>query len=424
MAARSRRHRRHTMVTGVAVLALLAGAVVFALNAGSGLPIGRFTTVRAAFTDVGPLLVGDEVRVNSQRAGRVDRIELDGEAAVVTMTLDGGRDVYRDATASLQARSALGQKFVDLDPGRAASGELGDEVLDVRKTRAGTELDAVLDVFDPPTRDGLQRSVRELGTGTAGHGRDLNDFLAGAPDLLGDTATTSRALSSEAADLPGLLASGERLSGRFTGREREISALVTDLDRTVQAVAVDSGGPLGDTVDRLPDTLDRARTAFVALNPPLGSTESALGRLRPGAESLGAATPDLRGVLTESVVPLGKVPGVADQAVPAVEDLTHTVADLRPLAPEVATALQRLRTPLETLAPYREDISLFFSDSRSALAQGDGDKKWLRLGIVAKTDAVTGIVPGLQDPTVSRDPYPAPGQVRQQREDGIVGERR
>jgi phospholipid/cholesterol/gamma-HCH transport system substrate-binding protein len=415
-----KRNERRSIIVGVVVILAAAGFVAFALSAQGGFPIGKFTYARASFDDSGALLVGDDVRINSIREGRVEQIALEGNRAVVTMKLNGDVPLHRDAQASIFSRSGLGQKFVNLVPGTPESGDLGGAVIDTAHSQGTNELDTLFDVFDPTTRQALASTLRETGIGSAGHGEDLHAALHAAPELLPDLGTTAEALAAQHAALPELLDSARRLSGRFTGNEADISGLVRQFGSTVQALAVDSGVPLGDTLKALPGTLDHADRAFRALDTSLRDTQSGLTDLNPGAQSLGEATPDLRGVLVESRRPLDRVPDVSDQAVPAVDDLTDTIRDLRPLAPEVATALDRADTPLEVLAPYSTDIALFFSDLRSALSNGDGDKHWLRLLYLPSTDEVTGAAL-IRDPTLLRDPYPAPGEARTIRKTTILG---
>jgi phospholipid/cholesterol/gamma-HCH transport system substrate-binding protein len=409
------------MAVGIAVVAVIVGAVAFAFRASNGLPFGQFTYVTVAFTDVGGLLEGDDLRINSVRVGRVEDIQLGENKALVHLRIDGREALYRDASAAMQSQSALGKKFVNLDPGNPQSGPLGEGIIDTTRTKVSNELDTLLDIFDPTTRAALASTVRETGIGAGGHGQDLQNLLRAAPTMLPDLAATAESLASRQAALPELLVAARRLSGRFTGREDNIRQLITQFDNTVRAISVDNGTPLTDTLKTLPDTLDRADQAFHSLHSPLANTEFALADLHDGARALGSATPDVRGVLTESNEPLGRVPHVSDLAVPAVDDLNDTVADLRPLAPRVASVLDHASTPLEVLKPYAPEMSEWFSDVGSALSQGAGDKHWLRLGVLAASDDVSGTVPGVKDPLLERDPYPAPGTARKIRKDTVLG---
>lgn len=417
--ARATPNPTRVKAAGIAVVAVFLTALVIAVQSSSGLPFGDFTTVRAAFDDVGPLVVGDDVRVSSSRVGRVDDITYDGRQAIVTMTLEDGSPVYRDASARLGARNGLGQKFLELDRGRPDAGTLDGSVIPNTRTTEPRELDTVLDVFDPKTRRAATSTLRELG-GIAGHSADLRDAVQASPDLLRDLGTVSDAVSSPAADFPQLLRSARTLSARFAGREHEIAELVSGFDATVSAIAVDSGQPLRRAISALPDTLDAADRTFRALDRPLADSEVALTRLRPVADSLAVATPDLRGVLRESIEPLHKVPGVARRAEPALDDLTRTFAGARPLAPQLARTLDSAQAPLAVLAPYAPDIALFFSNASSSLSHGDQRGNWLRLLVMGGSESVSGVAP-LRDPLIQRDPYPEPGVTARRGGTGDTG---
>ncbi|MBB2506580.1 MCE family protein, partial [Amycolatopsis echigonensis] len=148
-----------------------------------------------------------------------------------------------------------------------------------------------------------------------GHQQDLRDALGALPEELPDLGTVAGALATDGGkDLTGTLRALDSLSGRFTNRQQEISALVGQLKTTLDAVGVDGGKPLADVVDKAPDTLGKARGALQSLQAPLADAQAAMSSLKPGADALGQATPDVRGVLREGVPPLDKVPGVAGQA--------------------------------------------------------------------------------------------------------------
>jgi phospholipid/cholesterol/gamma-HCH transport system substrate-binding protein len=412
MAVRRGNASSRSMLVGVGVLVLFAMSLYVAVFAFRGLPGQNYTYAKVAFDEVGALLPGDDVRINSLRVGQVHSISHADGHAVVEMQIDGDRSVFRDARAAIQARSGLGQKFVALIPGTPTAGPLGSEVIPPERTVDSNEIDDLFDVFDEPTRDAAASTLREVGGGLTGRSEDVRDVLHTAPDLLHDLGEVSAAAGSEEADLVASLQSAERLAGRFSGREQQISQLIAQFDTTLAAVAVDNGAPVGQALRAMPDTLTEARRAFAALESPLADTESAMARLQPGAAALGEAAPDLRGVLREAIAPLQKVPGVAEIAEPAVQDLTATIADARPLAPEFATALTRARTPLEVLAPYAPEIALWFNHTAEALSYGDENAHYLRIAPLLAPETLSGTALVEGDPSVHRNPYPAPGQAQ------------
>lgn len=411
-----------SMRAGVIVLTLLILVVYLTFKAQTGLPFAPTTTVRALVENVHSLRANDDVRRLSKRIGRVSAIAYDGDrsggVAEVTMAIDGDVEVYRDAHAEIWDVSALATKFVELDLGTAAAGPLGDRPIPAARTVGSADLYQLLDVLDKPTRDAATRVVRELGGGSAGHGKDLQDALTNAPDLLADLGTVSRALAAKETGLPDLLRDVDQLAGRFRDRQQELAALVDRSARTMRAVSVDGGRPLADTLGRLPSTLDSARGMLDAARQPLADTASAMRELEPGAGALARSETDLRGVLVGGVPVAGKVPGVARQAEPVVEDLTRTLADARPLAPPLRAAIGDLLTPLRVLAPYAPEIGQLFVRGHSFVSEGPADGiRYARLGLAPGLATATGGL--LASGNYAQNQYPAPGQASYDRATGL-----
>jgi len=403
--------KQRPMLVGILVMAVFAASLGLAFVAARGLPGQKRTLVTADFADVGALRAGDDVRQASLRIGMVGSVEyVDGRARVV-LRLDGDRSVYRDARATVWSRSALGQKFVELDPGTESAGELDeDEAIPPSRTGPPQELDTLFNSLDPETRKRLSSTLRATGGGAAGHAPDLRDFLSTSPDLFGDLGTVSRAVNDDEAELVAMLRQTKTLSGRFAGRQQELTQLIDNLGTTLEAVDVDDGRPLAETIEVAPDALARTQAGLDSLHGPLLRTQSAMRRLRPGAYALAKATPDLRATMRQAIDPLEKAPGVAELAEPSMADLTGVAADARPLAPKLGQTLADARPLLRTLAPYGPEITMFFIVFGDALADGDQAGNWLRLDVLANTESITGAVP-MRDPITARNPYPAPGEA-------------
>lgn len=409
-------------LTGGAVVVAFTLSLGVAFTSNRGLVGKEYTLVDVAFEDIGPALrAGNDVRVNGVRVGQVrDIFGKDGESRLV-LQLDGDRPVYRDGSAYVDARSALGQKLVQLDPGTPAAGRLQEgDVLRPGPAGNATDLDALLAVLDKPTRTAIASTLRTAGRGTAMHAQDLNDLLAASPDLLEDGARVSRALSSPEADLDTLLKTAQTLSGRLDGREQQLADLVAEMEVGLGSLAVDEGAPLRATIEELPTTLAETQKVLEALESPLSDLQATTTNLRKGGAAVGDSTPDIRATLRDLVAPLRDVPGVADQALPAVTDLTSLVADVRPLAPKVRRAVTLAATPLDVLAPYSPEVSLWFKYARDALADGDANGHWLRFNVLVNSESVSGSGPfgTVPDAITSRNAYPAPGEAQKQTTSG------
>lgn len=363
-------HRREArkFLIGLGIVGLLGviGLIGAIVQGGGELPGKSYTYVKAAFDDVGTLNHLQDVTQNGIRVGAVSDIVFRDGKAVVTMRLDGEREIYRDASADVGTQrvrvgneSALGRRFIQFDPGEKKSGPLNGRTISASQTGSPGAVNDLFEAFDAKTRAALSSSLKELGGGLGGHSQDLHDVVHAAPDLLTDIGTISSALTGPDADVPTLLRDANSLVGRFEQRGEQLRALLRQADTTLQAINVDGAQPLDGTIRRLPGTLRQARAGLTAVNQPLADTRSAMRRLQPGGQALGRSADDLRAVFREGVRPLRKLPGVSRQATPAVEKLRHVFADARPLAPQLGRTVRFADVVLHHVAPYAKDIGMF-----------------------------------------------------------------
>jgi len=418
-------HRRDVRRFGIGVVALtvigLVAGIGVSMQTGGGLPARKYTYVDVEFEDVGWLSSRAQVAENGVRIGQVESIALGtGQVAIVTLRLEGDRTVYQNATASISNASVLGKRRILLNPGTADAGALGDRPISTAQTQDSKSLDDIYAGLDRRTRNALASSVRELGVGLAGHSEDLHGFLRSSAGSVSNLGEISATLTSPQADLRTLLATANRLTGRFSTRESELTDLLEQTDSTLRAITVDDEKPLRDTLHALPASLREARRGLNSLNGPLADLRIALATLEPGGRALGQSADDLRGILREAVSPLDKVPSVGESADRAVGDLTSTVADARPLVSRLARGLTWASLLLHDLAPYASDIGRWASEHDVLSGRVRPGEHYLSL---------TPILPGpyalsLPDPTVDRDPYPAPGGgawTHQERQNSYVG---
>lgn len=411
--ARKQAAARKAVRTGVISVAIAMLASVFAVTAKNGLPdyvpgVQR-ATVQAAFADSGALRVGDDVRIANVRAGFVDSIELINGNSVVTLKVENGVKIYQDAHAAIDARSSLGQKYVELFPGTNKSAPLDEgSILPATQTQSPVELDQLLDVFDEKTRQAAGSAIREVGGGVGGRGGDLHDALRASPQLLSDLSKISGALATnDGEDLTTLLKTAASLSDALDTQSGQIESDMRQLAITLNAVATEGGTPLRATIERAPAGLTSVRESLQSLDRPLDALTVAGTRLRPAARALGTATPELRRLLRDSIDPLQKVPTVAPQASKAFDALTPAMIAARPTVAALAEALKSLSPVVASLAAYSREAVEFFIYGANALRHGDAAGNWLRFTPVTSAESLP-----IHTPLTRRDAYPAPGEAQ------------
>ena len=397
---------------GLGGLVFISFLLYLTFSAQTGNPFSTKNYIKAVFHDTHALQGKDPVRQNSKGIGRVTAIDYRNGAAVVTLQIEEGGDykVYNDATAYIGDTSAVGSKFVGINPGHPEAGPLKDNLIPESRTRDSRDLYQVLNIFDPKTRTGTKGFLQQFGGGLAGHADGFKDFVhTAAPNLTG-LGKIADALASKEADLPALLDASDQLSSHLRAHSAEIASLINQTDTTFQAISVDGGQPLTSILQKAPATLDQVKVATDSLNEPLADTQVAATDLEPGAKGLGDSNDDLRGVFRESIPNVfDKAPDVAKQAAPALNDLTPTAKDLQPLAPRVTEFTTRFATPLEVLAPYSKEVGYLFVRLNSFVSEGTAPgAHYARLNVTAQGPYVVAgsVVRQCQNQV---DEYPAPG---------------
>lgn len=405
------RNDARSLLAGLVIVALVGVAMWITTVAQSGhfLPVKSF---RMAFGDVHTLQVNDDLRMYSTRIGRISAIDYhEGQAIVTAELINAAPPIYKNASAQVLSVSPLALKYVNIDPGTASAGELGNgEVIPGSQDINSSDLQDILDVLDKPTRLAATSTLRQVGFGLAGHGQDLNDFVGSSPDLLRNLGTVSDSLASPDFDMTGLLTSVDHLTSRLDDRQAQLRALIDKARVTLASIGVDNGQPLRATLRQAPPTLHDLNTALVSLQAPLGDVQTFAQTVRPGAGDFGATVPDLRGTLTDGVPVLDQVPDFSDKAEPAVDNLNDTFTDARPLAPKLRDAFDGLSGALGGLAPYGPEIGQFFTRGHSFVSEGPAPNiRYARFDLALSATQGTGGLFGSKN--FPRDSYPRPGEA-------------
>ena len=112
--------------------------------------------VTVQFSDVLDLVPQSAVKVNDVTVGKVDRVDLDGYTAEVTVLLREDVELPDNAVAHIRQTSLLGEKFVSLSPpdSGASSGRLGEgDVIPLDRSGRNPEVEEVLGGRTPTFED-------------------------------------------------------------------------------------------------------------------------------------------------------------------------------------------------------------------------------------------------------------------------------
>lgn len=383
------------------------------LNSGGRLPLISKQGYQASLTvpKVANLVYDADVMVAGVKAGKVSRIEAEGDRAHVTMRLDPSvAPLHQGARVQVRNKTLIEETFLQITDGAGPELPHGSRLPDGAAEPA-VQLNDVLADIDPGSRQALAQTVRSLGAGTKDSAAALSAALTGLGDVGRTGGDAVSALAAQSEDLEAVTGHTATLLGALDTRQGQIAQLVTDANRLTEATAK-GRGDIEATMRELPGLLDTAGQASgglnrvshslapVARNLKVASPQlsAALQELPQTSADLRALLPSLDGVLTSAPHTLRRVPVVAD--------------DARALVPTTDVALGDVNPMLGYLEPYGKDVAAFFTNVGQALARGDGNGNALRVFMIFNEQSVRGLPFDVNSiaPLNKRNPYPAPGQ--------------
>ncbi len=257
------------------------------------------TEIIADFEQVGDLVENANVQSSDVEVGTVQKIELDGWNARVTMCVNEEERIPADARLVVRTTSLLGEKFVDIQAQSAGPPYLEDGALvGVDQTGKASELE---DVF-----------AKLAGVLGAGNLEQINKFTSAQANILRDNADELREVLSRLHDFTGTLA----------GRKEQIATSVDNLDSVAQTI-------LGDQ-----QVLEQFLASFA-------QSSQVLNRQKEGLRRLLVALEDFTSISVR----------LLEQT---EEGLDRQLRDLRPVLSTAVENSANVRETLQTLATFSE----------------------------------------------------------------------
>jgi virulence factor Mce-like protein len=252
--------RRQNMLTGAICLLILFALTSIGVKYAFGAFDGGYE-LQGRFTSAGQgLIPTSDVKIRGVNIGQVRRVELVKGEALVTLRINEGEQIPRDATATIRPKTLFGEKFVDIAPGdKEGTGPYLADGDNIEKTLGGFELEKVLTdaypllkALDPAE---LVVVVDELAHSGQGLGEAINRSIVNSQKLtdinvrhdadtrqfLSDLANLSDELAGRADDL---VAGARDLNVALPTINDNADDLTTLLDQTARL-----SGDLADILD-------------------------------------------------------------------------------------------------------------------------------------------------------------------------------
>ena len=369
------RRRRHGSLTASPVLigattVLIALVAVFiAYNANSGLPFVPTYDLKAELPSGGKLVRGNEVRVGGFRVGVVKDLKpevrtVNGErrsVAVADLALDKKVEpLARDSKLRVRPRSALGLKYIEIQPGTSkATWESGDTI-PVKQASEPLEFEDLFSTFDAKTRPHMQNATAGFGDAFAGRGQSINRAIEALNPLFRALTPVMTNLSDPGTELDQFFLQIGRASAQAAPVARTQALLFTDMADTFAAISANPTA-LQDTIEKAAPTMDVSIDSFRAQQPFYANFTDLSHRLRPAAEELPRSLPAINSAFRVGTPVLPRTVELNDNledALNEAKDLFENPNTLLALR-DLDTALTVSRPAIQFIAPYQTVCNYF-----------------------------------------------------------------
>jgi phospholipid/cholesterol/gamma-HCH transport system substrate-binding protein len=257
------------------------------------------------FSDAGGISPGNDVAVSGIKVGQVSSVELAGDAAKVTFTVDRHIKVGDQSLVAIKTDTVLGEKSLSVTPRGAGSSTtipLGRTTTPYTLNTALQDLGRNASELDKPK---FEQALQTL-TATL---RDATPQLRGALD---GVANLSRSLNARDEALDQLLVHAKRVSDTLAQRAGQVNQLITE-GNLLFAALDERRQALSNLISGI-DDVSRQLSGFVADNqrefgPALEKLNLVMDNLLERREHIGEALKRLPGYATALGEVVGSGPG-------------------------------------------------------------------------------------------------------------------
>lgn len=370
-------------------------------------------TVEVVMPAATNLVEGSPVQISGGDAGEVKDLEVrDGKAIVTVALKDDYAPLPEGTTAQVSWKATLGERILDLEPGKKSNGDLRDGAL-IEGTVDRVEIDQVLATLDGPTRKRVQSLVGRLATTLDGSEGDVNATIDAAGPLVQVLGEVLKAVGTDGPALRSLVSRMNELTQVLVSRDSEIADTVTGLADTTETLASHREA-LSSALKKLPGTLDTAHTTLNKVPGTVDEVVPMVDSLAPGVARLPDVSRDLSTVLTDLRPTVRQLRPTLDSLQTLLGTTPSLLGSLHSVSPQAETAVESLSPVLAHLRPYMPELAGWLSNWGSAAANYDSNGHYLRAFVQEGTTSLT-MNPGVMPPGITSHENRYPGESEGQR---------
>ena len=294
----ARRSDSQIQQMGIILLALLLLLMVGSFNL-QKLPWLRGTTYHAELSDASGLRTGSEVQVAGIRVGRVNKLRIGTKKVIVDFDVSGAT-LGRSSRASVEVKSLLGEKFLNIKP--AGSGTMAaGATIPLTRTDVTFDIVATLGQLTTQTEDtdkaNLTKALNSLAEVVDSAAPEVQSSFSGLSRLSTTIATrdaeiekllrrssnVTKLLDERKGDLVTLMKQADLIFQELHNRKQTIHDLLVNANR----LATELQGVVKDNREQLRPTLDKLENELSFLHAREDQIETLLHNYGPYVSILG-----------------------------------------------------------------------------------------------------------------------------------------
>jgi phospholipid/cholesterol/gamma-HCH transport system substrate-binding protein len=325
----------------------------------------------ASFPEAVTLAKQSDVRIGGVSVGKVTTLALPktGNATDVTVQMNPKfAPIPSDTRAILRQKTLLGETYIELTGGSPNAPKLADGGHLARaQTQDSTQLDEILQAFDPKTRQAFRIWIQNSAQAVNGRGQDLNDAFGNLGPFTSDATDILTILRHQKRSLQGLVRDTGTVFSALSARDNELAGAIQNSNTTFGALA-SRDRALADVIHIFPTFNEQTRLTLNRLAEFAHNTEPLVRDLKPVARDLTPTlikvrrlSPHLRGLF----IHLKPLLRVSQTGLPA---LTRTLHELRPVLAALDPFLANFNPIVRYVNAYRTNVGDFLSNPPAGLA--------------------------------------------------------
>ncbi len=238
--------------------------------------VGSSTKYHAQFSDVTGLLPGNEVRTAGVKVGKVDKIELKGKLADVTLSLEGDRRLTEGNILQLRYRNLVGERYVAVVEGTGSAEPMKpDSTVPLARTKNALDLTVLFNGFRPLFQALDPKTVNEVSFEIV---KTLQGEGGTIDTLLARTASLTTTLANKDAVIGRVIDNLTLVLNTLDSRDTQLNDLITQLRRLAAGFAADRK-TIGASIAGIGDLTDATTSLLVDIRPGLQGNIASLQKL-------------------------------------------------------------------------------------------------------------------------------------------------